>query len=54
MKLIKDYYCVIDYHLGKMNIIVDALNRKNKARVDELVECDMRELIELNSINAQL
>jgi hypothetical protein len=54
VELIKDYCCVIDYHSGKMNIIVDALNRKNKARVDELVECDKRELIKLNSINAQL
>jgi hypothetical protein len=54
VELTKDYYCVIDYHSRKMNIIIDALNHKNKARVDELLECDKRELIELNSINAQL
>ena len=28
MELIKDYYCVIDYHLGKANVVVDTLSRK--------------------------
>ena len=28
MELIKDYDCVIDYHLGKANVVVDALSRK--------------------------
>ena len=28
MKLIKDYDCVIDYHLGKANVMADALSRK--------------------------
>ena len=28
MKLIKDYDCVIDYHPGKANVVVDALSRK--------------------------
>ena len=29
MELIKDYDCVIDYHPGKANIVVDALSRKS-------------------------
>ena len=29
MKLIKDYDCVIDYHLGKANVVADALSRKS-------------------------
>ena len=29
MELIKDYNCVIDYHLGKVNVVVDALSRKS-------------------------
>ena len=29
MELIKDYDCVIDYHLGKANVVVDALSRKS-------------------------
>lgn len=28
MELIKDYDCTIEYHLGKANIVVDALSRK--------------------------
>ena len=28
MQLIKDYDCVIDYHPGKANVVVDALSRK--------------------------
>ena len=27
MELIKDYDCVIDYHSGKANVVVDALSR---------------------------
>ena len=29
MKLIKDYDCVIDYHPGKANVVVDALSKKS-------------------------
>lgn len=26
--LLKDYDCIIDYHIGKANVMVDALSRK--------------------------
>ena len=29
IELIKDYDCVIDYHPGKANVVVDALSRKS-------------------------
>ena len=29
MELVKDYDCVIDYHPGKANVVVDALSRKS-------------------------
>ena len=29
MELIKDYDCVIDYHLGKANVVADAMSRKS-------------------------
>ena len=28
LKLFKDYDCIIDYHLGKANVVADALSRK--------------------------
>ena len=28
LELFKDYDCIIDYHLGKANVVVDALRRK--------------------------
>ena len=29
MELIKDYDCVIDYHLGKANVVANAMSRKS-------------------------
>ncbi|KAA3483671.1 integrase [Gossypium australe] len=29
LKLLKDYEFVIDYHLGKANVVVDALSQKS-------------------------
>ncbi|KAL4334328.1 hypothetical protein GQ457_07G004790 [Hibiscus cannabinus] len=31
MELLKDYELVIDYHLGKANVVVDALSRKSNS-----------------------
>ena len=28
VELFKDYDCIVDYHLGKANVMVDALSRK--------------------------
>lgn len=28
MELLKDYYVTIQYHLGKVNVVADALSRK--------------------------
>ena len=28
LELFKDYDCIIDYHLGKENVVADALSRK--------------------------
>lgn len=32
MELIKDYDCTITYHLGKVNVVADALSRKSSNR----------------------
>jgi hypothetical protein len=31
VELIKDYDCIIDYHPGKANVVMDALSHKDKA-----------------------
>ena len=37
MKLIKDYDCIIDYHLGKANVVADALSRKSVQTLRALI-----------------
>ncbi|GKG46443.1 hypothetical protein Tco_0501289 [Tanacetum coccineum] len=39
IELLSDYDCVIRYHLGKVNVVADALSRKDKepTRVRALV-----------------
>jgi len=31
VELIKDYDCIMDYHPGKVNVVANALSRKDKA-----------------------
>jgi hypothetical protein len=52
--LIKDYDCVIDYHLGKTNIVADALSQKNKTIIGGLIVLYKRELLELAKLGVQL
>jgi hypothetical protein len=33
LDLIKDYDCVISYHLGKANVVADALSRKSRSEI---------------------
>ena len=35
IELIKYYDCIINYHQGKANVVVNALSRKSKAVMDE-------------------
>ena len=41
LELFKDYDCIIDYHLGKANVVADALSRKTVA-VMSLQHCEWR------------
>jgi hypothetical protein len=54
MEVIKDYDCIIDYHSGKANVVVDALSRKNKAFIGSLLMRGDRELLELGELNVHL
>ena len=42
LEFIKDYDCTINYHPGKVNVVADALSRKEKLKMINLSE----ELIE--------
>ena len=39
IKLLKDYDCIIQYHLGKMNVVADALNRKSVGSLAAIRDC---------------
>ena len=34
--MIKDYDCTVEYHLGKVNVVVDALSRKSRGGASSL------------------
>ena len=51
---IKDYDCVIDYHPGKANVVVDVLSCKNKILTLESNNCYEKKLLELRNINAKV
>jgi len=36
VELIKNYDSIIDYHLGKANVVVDALSRKGKTVMNDM------------------
>ena len=52
MELLKDYDCYILYHLGKVNVVVDALSRKSAGSLAHIstkrrpIIKDLHELIE--------
>ncbi|GKG04726.1 hypothetical protein Tco_0315113 [Tanacetum coccineum] len=39
IELLSDYDCVIHYHLGKANVVADALSRKDKEPIRVLEAC---------------
>jgi len=47
VELIKDYDYVIDYHLGKTNVVADALSRKGKVMVCYVGVQHIKELTKL-------
>jgi len=34
MELLNDYNCTIQYHSGKVNVVIDALSRKSMGSLD--------------------
>ena len=52
LELFKDYDCIIDYHPGKSNVVVDALNRKATAAL--LIQRNEWSIVSEGAILAQL
>ena len=54
MELLKDYDCTIEYHLGKANIVADALSWKTVEYSAGIVCYDMGNLVALKKMKVVL
>ena len=54
VELIKDYDCVIDYHPGKANIVVDALSRKGKVIMNNIEIKRQGSIVEMRKMSLWL
>jgi hypothetical protein len=54
VKLIKDYDYMIEFYLGKANVVIDALNCKNRVVDTKLDGCDEREFLQLRKIGVRI
>ena len=54
VELIKDYECTIEYHMGKANVVTDALNRKSTGSISHLKVVYLPRLVELRSLGVRL
>lgn len=54
MKLINDYNCIINYHPGHENVVVNALSRKSYGQIYSLVETYTPNFLELRKTGFQL
>ncbi|RVW60643.1 Transposon Ty3-G Gag-Pol polyprotein [Vitis vinifera] len=50
IELLKDYDCIIQYHLGKANVVADALSRKSVGSLAAIRGCQRQLLEELRSL----
>ena len=54
IELVKDYECTIEYHLGKANVVVDALSRRPMSSLSHVRAVHLPRLIELRSLGVRL
>ena len=52
--MIKDYDCTIEYHLGKANVVADALNRQPDSSLSHMRSCYLPLLVDLRALGAIL
>ena len=54
MELLKDYDCTIDYHLGKANVVADALSRKSIGSLAYMQTIQLPLMVELRELGVEL
>ena len=54
VELIKDYECTIEYHLGKADVVADALSRKSTGFISHLKVVYLPRVMELRSLGVRL
>ena len=54
VELLKDYDCKNEYHLGKANVVSDALSRKLSSVIAYMQVTPLSELVALRNLNARL
>ena len=54
MELIKDYNLVIDYHLGKTNVVADALSQKSLVTLAHIRTANVPLLLDLKTLRVSL
>ena len=54
IELIKDYECTNEYHLGKANVVADALSRRPMSSISHLRAMHLPRLKELRSLRVRL
>ena len=54
IEMIKDYECTIEYHPGKVNVVVDALSRRPMSSISHLRAVHLPRQIELRSLGVRL
>ena len=54
LELIKDYDLVIDYHLGKANVVADALSRKSSVTLAHIRTTYVPLLLDIKTLSVSL
>ena len=54
IELLKDYDCTIEYHLGKANVVADALSRKSSGNLSYIHSVRIPLLLELRALNVEV